>query len=205
MKRKVHFLFRHRANFRGKLISLIMVAKRNFLAAFFLLTVMAATAQPPSHDPSSIARDGDTFWVFNTNSGIGTVYSSDVEFTEWTIGSSVFGNTWPSWINNYVPEFAGQFWAPSVKYFNGKYHLYYSCSTMGAYTSAIGLATTTSLNNPNWEDQGMVVYSNQASDHNAIDPAIFIDDDGSVVGLRVVACWDCYHPKGGTDNYSFTP
>ncbi|WP_346857909.1 RICIN domain-containing protein [uncultured Draconibacterium sp.] len=153
---------------------------RSILIVFLLLTGVLCEAQPGSHDPSSIAKDGDTYWIFNTNRGIGTVKASDPEFSDWQIGATVFGDTWPSWINNYVPDFAGHFWAPSIKYFNGKFHLYYSCSTMGAYTSAIGLATTTSLNNPNWEDQGMVVYSNSPGNYNAIDPAIFIDDDGSI-------------------------
>jgi len=154
---------------------------KRFVILFFELAItIFSFAQPGSHDPSSISIDENTYWIFNTNSGIGTVSASDPEFSDWQVGQSVFGDTWPSWINNYVPDFAGQFWAPSVKYFNGKYHLYYSCSTMGAYTSAIGLATTTSLNDPDWEDQGMVVYSNSATNYNAIDPAIFIDDDERV-------------------------
>jgi beta-xylosidase len=59
---------------------------------------------------------------------------------------------------------------------NNSWHVYYSCSTFGSRQSAIGLATTTSLSNPKWEDKGMVVFTDNSSNHNAIDPAIMRHD-----------------------------
>lgn len=67
---------------------------------------------------------------------------------------------------------------------NGKYYLYYSCSTFGSKVSAIGLATNVTLDpsNPNyrWVDEGEVVSSNAGSSANAIDPAVFKDSNNDV-------------------------
>ena len=87
-----------------------------------------------------------------------------------------------------MPSFAGFFWAPDIEYFNGKYHLYYSVSSWGTIDSAIGLATSPSLANPTWTDQGKVVQSDavweagpntDTTGFNAIDPSIFVDTDGT--------------------------
>ncbi len=145
---------------------------------------MPSFAQAPSHDPSNIMKDGDRYWVFNTSVGIGAISADNPDFKNWQAESSVFpSGTWPEWINDYVPDFAGQFWAPAAIYMNDQYYIYYSCSTMGSSLSAIGLVTTPSLNNPEWTDQGVVVTSDGSGTGtlvNAIDPAIFKDDDGSL-------------------------
>lgn len=85
---------------------------------------------------------------------------------------------WPSWINTYVPGFNGLFWAPEVFFFNGKYYIYYACSTFGSHVSAIGLATSTDLSN--WTDQGMVIFSNNTTPYNTIDPAVLRDANGNL-------------------------
>lgn len=154
-----------------------------YLAIISFGLVVQINAQAPSHDPSNIMRDGDRYWIFNTSMGIGVISAGNADFSDWQSETSVFGDTWPSWINDYVPDFAGQFWAPACIYMNDMYYLYYSCSTMGSSLSAIGLATSPSLNDPVWTDQGVVVYSDGSGTGtviNAIDPAIFKDDDGSV-------------------------
>ena len=64
---------------------------------------------------------------------------------------------------------------------NGYYYLYYSVSTFGTSSSAIGVARSVSLKNPNWQDLGIVVESyGGGSEINAIDPALFRDHDGKV-------------------------
>jgi arabinan endo-1,5-alpha-L-arabinosidase len=85
---------------------------------------------------------------------------------------------WPSWINTYVSGFNGTFWAPEVFFLNGKYYIYYACSTFGSRVSAIGLATSTDLSN--WSDQGVVVFSNNSTPYNTIDPAVFQDANANV-------------------------
>jgi len=139
------------------------------------------TSQAPSHDPSHMVKDGGKYWIFTTGAGIWNMSSDNTDFTTWQAEPLVFPvGTWPEWINTYSPGFAGTFWAPEIIYMNGKWHLYYSCSTFGSQQSAIGVVTSPSIDDPNWEDQGMVVYSNGTWDVNAIDPDIFKDNDGKV-------------------------
>lgn len=136
------------------------------------------------HDPSTIVKEGGKYWIFSTGDGITTAYSDDLY--RWTeIQQPVFAKgTWPAWINTAVPGFAGRFWAPDCIFMNGKYYLYYSCSLPHSSRSAIGLATNPTLdpNNSNykWTDHGPVVSSSSNNDFNAIDPAIFKDDNGDV-------------------------
>lgn len=135
------------------------------------------------HDPSTLMKEGNKYWSFSTGDGISTVYSTDL--FNWTRGKQVFqSGKWPSWINVSVPNFGGGFWAPDITYLNGKYYLYYACSSLGSSVSAIGVATSPTLdqNSPdyNWTDLGMVVSSSSPQDVNAIDPSIFKDTNGRV-------------------------
>ncbi|WP_460614746.1 family 43 glycosylhydrolase [Hymenobacter seoulensis] len=149
-----------------------------------LAPVYALDGAIGSHDPSTITKDGNKYWMFTTGAGIYAAYSTDM--FHWEPGpKTVFPiGTWPSWINQAVPGFDGTFWAPDLTYMNGKYYLYYSCSAFGSPRSAIGVATSPTLdqNSPNykWTDLGMVVSSATQTDINAIDPALLKDDDGKV-------------------------
>ncbi|WP_460610264.1 family 43 glycosylhydrolase [Hymenobacter terrigena] len=131
------------------------------------------------HDPSTIVKSGNTYWVFATGQGIYSMYSTDL--VKWTPGPRALfvNNAYPSWINTKVPGFTGNFWAPECVYQNGKYYLYYSCSTFGSKVSTIGLATNATLDptSPNyrWVDEGEVISTTSTSPVNAIDPAIFRD------------------------------
>ncbi|RSK34600.1 family 43 glycosylhydrolase [Hymenobacter metallilatus] len=150
------------------------------------------------HDPSTIVKEGNKYWIFATGQGIYSLYSTDL--VNWTPGPrAVFvNNAYPSWINTKVAGFQGNFWAPECIYMNGKYYLYYSCSTFGSKVSAIGLATNVTLDpaSPNyrWVDEGEVLSSTASSQANAIDPAVFKDANGDVWfsygsffgGLRIV-------------------
>ena len=67
-----------------------------------------------------------------------------------------------------------------MSYFNGKYHVYYSISTFGKNSSAIGLVTNKTLNadSPDyrWIDQGMVIRSTEGeTDWNAIDANLILE------------------------------
>ncbi len=136
------------------------------------------------HDPSTLIKEGNKYWTFTTGDGINAVYSTDL--FNWTRGSKpVFkSGTWPSWINTYVPKFAGGFWAPDIAYMNGRYYLYYSCSTFGSSASAIGVASSPTLEQSSpdykWTDLGMVVSSSSPGDVNAIDPSVFKNTNGKV-------------------------
>jgi len=129
-----------------------------------------------AHDPSSIVKDGNTYYVFTTSDGIGVKYSTDL--IKWTDGTSPYTKTiWPVWIKTYAAAFSGTFWAPECIYMNGEFYLYYAAA--GSGQCCIGLCTTPSLNNPIWTDRGVVVSSTAATDNtNAIDPDIFFDATG---------------------------
>ncbi|MGC3956941.1 MAG: arabinan endo-1,5-alpha-L-arabinosidase [Verrucomicrobiota bacterium] len=138
-----------------------------------------------TRDPSSIVKCKDEYWVFHTGRGIPTFHSKDL--VKWERGPAVF-KTAPEWIAKEVPENRGMsYWAPDIIKVGERYLLYYSVSSMGKMTSAIGLATNPTLdpNDPayKWTDQGIVVqtHEGQAGDaYNAIDPALFQDTDGSL-------------------------
>ncbi|UCH15766.1 MAG: family 43 glycosylhydrolase [Bacteroidales bacterium] len=155
----------------------------------FIVTI-TLNSQPPSHDPTHMVKDGDRYWIYTTGAGIWNMSSPDPEFSSWRAEPLVFpSGTWPSWINNYVSGFDGNFWATEIIYMNGQWHLYYSCSSWGSQRSAIGVVTSPSLSDPDWQDQGMVVHSDNSKDWNAIDPDIFKDNDGKV-WLLYGSYWD---------------
>jgi Glycosyl hydrolases family 43/Concanavalin A-like lectin/glucanases superfamily len=165
-------------------------------AVFFLLAllwVQTANAQMPvygdywAHDPSTMIKDGNRYYIFRTSQGIMGKYSTDLR--NWTYSGQVFPGNPPAWTTNAVPSFTGFFWAPDVAYFNGRYNLYYSCSEWGTINSAIGLVTSPSLQSPTWTDQGKVVQSDAAwetdtntdlTSYNCIDPSILVDTNGTV-------------------------
>lgn len=136
-------------------------------------------AEPPAHDPVAIQCDG-TWYLFCTGFGVHMFTSQDQ--VNWKFAGQVF-DTPPQWAKETVPGYRGHTWAPDVFYRDGLYYLYYSCSSFGKNDSAIGVATNKTLNpeSPDykWEDHGCVVRSVAGRDDwNAIDPNLFVDEDG---------------------------
>lgn len=127
------------------------------------------------HDPT-IIRVGSTYHVFSTGQGIQHLTSSNG--TNWSRTNQVFASPL-SWWKTYVPNQAtNDLWAPDIEYYNGKYWLYYSISSFGSNTSAIGLASATNINGP-WTDNGLVIRTTSSNNYNAIDPHLFIDPSGN--------------------------
>lgn len=125
------------------------------------------------HDPSSLVRCGETYWLFSTGRFVSSWSSSDL--MEWQRGPAVFSEL-PAWVRAIVPEQRGHFWAPDIIHLGDRYLLYYSVSSFGKNTSAIALATATTLD-PNaadygWQDQGIVIQTDATDRFNAIDPAV---------------------------------
>jgi arabinan endo-1,5-alpha-L-arabinosidase len=62
-------------------------------------------------------------------------------------------------------------WAPDVHYIDGTYYLYYAVSTFGTQVSALGVATSTTMEAGTWTDHGSTgVVSTTGDNYNAIDP-----------------------------------
>ncbi len=137
------------------------------------------------HDPGTLIKDGSTYFIYGDGQGISGVASTDLR--NWSATSPVFPGNPPPWTTNAVVGFTGYFWAPDIAYFNGRYNLYYACSSWGTINSAIGLVTSPSLTSPVWTDQGKVIQSNYPStpdtdltSYNCIDPSIMVDTNGTV-------------------------
>ena len=158
-------------------------------AALLVLMAYPAIAAPHPqekkavrfHDPSTPVKQGDTWYIFSTGNGIVTRHSTDL--TNWTEGEPVF-QTFPAWHRKVVPQQKGHLWAPDIIRKNGKFLLYYSVSGWGKNTSAIGLATNTTLDPKDpayqWKDGGIVIRSSEKDSYNAIDPQLFADKKGSL-------------------------
>ncbi|MCX6905778.1 MAG: arabinan endo-1,5-alpha-L-arabinosidase [Verrucomicrobia bacterium] len=145
----------------------------------------SASRRITTRDPCSIVKCQDDYWVFYTGRGVPSYHSKDL--VKWERGPAVF-NAPPAWIAGTVPENRRMsYWAPDIMKVGDRYLLYYSVSSFGKMTSAIGLATNPTLN-PNdpayhWTDQGVVVRTQEGQPgeaFNAIDPSVFHDRDGSL-------------------------
>jgi arabinan endo-1,5-alpha-L-arabinosidase len=134
------------------------------------------------HDPSTIVKCKDEYWVFFTGDGIPSAHSKDL--AHWETGPAVFTNV-PGGITQAVTAHRGnETWAPDIIHFGNEYRLYYAVSTFGKNTSAIALVTNPTLDprdlQYHWMDHGIVVQSNERDDFNTIDPAVTRDEHSSL-------------------------
>lgn len=143
--------------------------------------------EPMVHDPVAIMCDGMVY-LYSTGMGISAMRSADMN--KWEMLPCVFNAPMP-WAQEAVNAFRGHIWAPDISYYNGKYYLFYSVSTFGKRTSAIGVATADEINpdseNYGWTDHGMVLRSYEGGIWNAIDPNVIFDENG--VGWMVFGSW----------------
>ncbi|HWK35152.1 arabinan endo-1,5-alpha-L-arabinosidase [Sphingomonas sp.] len=137
----------------------------------------------PVHDPVVI-REGDIYHLFSTGIGEGDQRFISARVSRdrihWEKGAAPFDRL-PGWATAAIPG-ATNMWAPDISFVDGRYRLYYSVSTFGSNRSAIGLATTATLDPAapgyGWRDEGLVVMSTPTDDFNAIDPAFVADGQG---------------------------
>lgn len=169
---------------------------RTILIAIFASLALAANAQrhefnasyPDVHDPVMAQGEDGRYYIFSTGMGVGVMSSADMK--TWRQEPGVFFAKYPghetnpspsqhpdipTWATDSVAKFQAHMWAPDVCYKNGRWYMYYSCSSFGVNGSAIGVATTKTLdpNSPDygWKDLGPVVVSHRnINNWNAIDP-----------------------------------
>jgi arabinan endo-1,5-alpha-L-arabinosidase len=141
-----------------------------------------------AHDPALAAGDpGDPWFVYSTgdplvDGGELQIRRSDDAGTTWRyVGPAWERADRPGWIGESVRGVAN-LWAPELVEHDGTWYLYYAASTFGSNHSAIGLATSPTLDpdDPDfgWVDRGPVIVSMTSDDFNAIDPGVVIDDAG---------------------------
>lgn len=146
------------------------------LSRLFLLLLactLAASYAPPGactgacnvHDPAIIRRVSDgTYFRFSTGNRIQIATAPDIS-GPW----SIRGSALPSGSSIALPGNA-DLWAPDIALIGGVYYLYYSVSTFGVQNSAIGVATSSTMDVGSWTDRGSTgIRSTAGSAYNAID------------------------------------
>jgi arabinan endo-1,5-alpha-L-arabinosidase len=125
------------------------------------------------HDPSMIRRYDGEYFLFSTHDGIEIRTSPDR--VHWKLVGSVLPNgaTWASAYGDPTDP-----WAPDVSYHFGLYYLYYAVSSFGSNHSAIGLATSRTMEPGSWTDHGLVLSTQTTDDYNALDPGLLVDRQG---------------------------
>ncbi|WP_299168171.1 arabinan endo-1,5-alpha-L-arabinosidase [uncultured Arthrobacter sp.] len=140
-----------------------------------------------AHDPTVVRDDDGTYYMFSTDAvansrevPAGVHVRTSADLVEWTyVGTALDG------VPAEAREWSGArgLWAPEVVRWPAsagetRWHMYYSASTFGSSTSAIGLAVAGSPAGP-WEDRGIVVRTLAGRDtQNAIDAAVTFDRHG---------------------------
>lgn len=145
-----------------------------------LITIVSLAQNNMVHDPVVI-KQKDTYYLYCTGKGISVLSSKDLK--NWQPEPSIFKEK-PHWVDVVVPNFDNHIWAPDISFHNNTYYLYYSVSAFAKNTSAIGVATNTTLNPKDpaykWIDHGIVIQSQPNRDMwNAIDPNLVFDDSNT--------------------------
>lgn len=168
-----------------------MLKPRLLLAAFLATAAVAAPPPNPAdippgnrnlivHDPATPVFAEDSWWVFGTGRRILVAKSPDL--IDWSILPPALSSL-PPWSAEIAPgNKRSHFWAPDLVRIGGLWHLYYSVSEFGKNTSAIGLATSPTLD-PSapghvWTDRGIAIRSGPGDHYNAIDPSVLAAADG---------------------------
>ncbi|KAL4784787.1 putative arabinan endo-1,5-alpha-L-arabinosidase A [Aspergillus varians] len=135
------------------------------------------------HDPSLIRRESDgTYFRFSTGNKISYASAASIE-GPWTALGSVLPD-------GSSIDLAGNtdLWAPDVQLVDGVYYAYYSVSTFGSQDSAIGVATSDTMDLNTWTDHGSTgVSSDSSKSYNAIDGNLL--NDGGNFYLSFGSFW----------------
>ncbi|EDN07617.1 glycosyl hydrolase [Histoplasma capsulatum] len=126
-------------------------------------------------DPGFIRRTSDgKYFRFQSYNGISISSAPSME-GPWSAPKSML----PQGSSINLPG-KHDLWAPDVYKVNDEYHVYYSVSTLGSRNSAIGLATSRTMEPGTWADHGSIGVQTTTSDNfNAIDGNLFEDGDGT--------------------------
>ncbi|WP_315093588.1 family 43 glycosylhydrolase [uncultured Cellulomonas sp.] len=156
----------------------------------------AATATPPApptaerpvdpiaHDPTMVKEKGWYYVAITGDAAFDDTYlpmKRSRDLVHWEELGPVLTEL-PAWVLEElgVAEAPRDAWAPDLSWSGTEWRLYYAVSQFGTNNSVIGLLTSPSLANPQWEDQGLVIRSEPGVDtFNAIDPNVVTDQEGA--------------------------
>ncbi|MBC7407277.1 MAG: arabinan endo-1,5-alpha-L-arabinosidase [Arcicella sp.] len=155
-----------------------------------LMTCFSSAQDITVHDPVMI-KQKDTYYLYCTGEGISVFSSKDLK--NWNKEPAIFKDK-PLWVDSVAADFKNHIWAPDISFHNNIYYLYYSVSAFAKNTSAIGVATNSTLNPSDtaykWIDHGIVIQSVPNRDMwNAIDPNLAFDENNTP-WLAFGSFWD---------------
>ena len=143
----------------------------NLFPILVLAVSVAAYANPGPcsgscnvHDPAMTRRSDGTYFRFSTGNCIQIATARSLA-GPWTIeGSALPDGSTIDLVGNQ------DLWGPDISLIGDTYFLYYSVSVFGSQLSAIGVATSTTMDVGTWTDHGSTgVTSNSSVTYNAID------------------------------------
>ncbi|KAF4030191.1 Glycosyl hydrolases family 43 [Phytophthora infestans] len=139
-----------------------------------------------AHDPSIIRRDDGTYFRFSTGNKIAIHSAPDLTGPWKYLGAAVPDG---SKINLKGRD---DLWAPEVNKIGDTYYLYYSVSSFGTQSSAIGLTQSKTMEAGSWVDAGSIgVTSDATKKYNAIDTNLI--QVGSQYYLNFGSYWQGLH------------
>ena len=153
------------------------------------MLVLSGDFQGSASCPEIIYHNG-VYYNYNMTGSI--VVKTSTDLVNWTKLDKTALGTRPAWLKDIVAlndNGVTGIWAPGAYKIGDKFFLYYCSSSKGSQNSAIGVAVSDDPAKNDWKDLGLVIRSyddkdkygkpQTASDFNAIDPNVFIDDDGT--------------------------
>lgn len=134
-----------------------------------------------THDPS-IYKDEDTYYVFSTDARVGGIPTPGIQVRK---SKDMINWEYVGTALDEIPLEAKEWsnaqglWAPEMTKVGDEYYLYYCASSFGKNKSYIGLLKSKSIEGP-WDDQGLVLKTDEGEDRNALDPNIIYDRNGEM-------------------------
>ncbi|KAJ5768414.1 hypothetical protein N7533_000997 [Penicillium manginii] len=143
-----------------------------------------------AHDPNIVQHD-DHYYLFKGGHHV-PIFKADHLSGPWVqIGTVLDANSIIDVGNRSRP------WAPTTVFKDGTFYCYYTLSSPGSRDSAIGVATTTTLDGSPWKDHGAVIRTGlgEGSDvfpfteTNAIDASFITDQSSGKSYLNYGSFW----------------
>lgn len=144
----------------------------------------------PVHDPNIILHN-EQYYLFKGGVNIPIFKSANVSGPWEKFGTVLAGDSIIPKTNRTRP------WAPTTIEKDGTFYCYYTVSAKGSRDSAIGVATTTSLDGSPWTDHGVLINTGTGAGSgvwpytitNAIDASVVFDRDSGQAYLNYGSFW----------------